>query len=186
MLLSDELSKKINSEIKFGASKVVFICSADKDDFVQNCWFSILLYIEKHENVTRLAIKGKIKNEIIKYFNSKPDDSFNDEIRYFEKKDISDNIVENEQKNTKLSEEETIMKIIEEKMSCIAVDAQYSNLNKKALNPRYYNLSKKVDKVDYKAYRELRNKREYLVKKFINNADKIFSQNTCDRHISHG
>ena len=75
------------------------------------------------------------------------------------------------------------MEIIEEKMSCIVVDAQYSNLNKKVLNPRYYSLSKKIN---YKYYRELRNKREYLIKKFINNADKIFSQNTCDRHISHG
>ena len=184
MLLNEELTKIIEGEIKFGATKIIFCCDADRDDFIQNCWLSILLYVDNRpsqNNVTRLAIKGKIKNEMIKYFNSnsKSVDLFNDEIRYREKKDVSDEIIENEQKKTEKADEEIIMEIIEEQMPC------GDDLNKKAINPRFHSLSKKID---YSVYREVRNKREYLIKKFIKNVDKIFLSDICanSSHRPHG
>ena len=159
MFLTKELSKKINNEIKFGISKIAFLNVADKDDTVQNCWLSILLYMEKHEKITRLAIKGKVKNEMIKYFNSRHDASFNDEIAY-KTNDLVDEIIERDKKNAKLLEKESRFEKVEKKIPGVF------HLNEKPLSPRFHKLSKNLD---YGLYRELRNKKEYLMRRFVGN-----------------
>ena len=161
MLLTEELTKKIENEIKFGAKRIVFYCEADKDDFIQNCWLSILAYVKNHleNNVTRLAIKGKVKNEAIKYFNLKQNTSFDDEIAY-KTNDLVDEIIERDEKNANLLKKEVRFKTVEKEIPGV------SDLNEKLLSPRFHELSKNLD---YKLYRKLRNKKEYMMKRFIRN-----------------
>ena len=159
MFLTKELTKKIEDEIKFGATKIGFYCDADKDDFVQNCWLSILVYAKNRagDNITRLAIKGKVKNETIRYFNLRQNASFNDEIAY-KINDLADEIIERDEKTAKLLEKEARLESVEKKIPGV------SHLNEKPLSPRFNGLSKKLN---HKLYREVRNKKEYLMKRFI-------------------
>ena len=163
MLLTEELTKKIENEIKFGAKKIIFYCEADKDDFIQNCWLSILAYVKNHleieNNITRLAIKGKIKNETIKYFNLKQNTSFDDEIAY-KTNDLVDEIIERDEKNAKLLKKEVRFKTVEKEIPGV------SDLNEKLLSPRFHELSKNLN---HKLYRKLRNKKEYMMKRFVKN-----------------